>query len=141
MSKQVLTIYRNEWYSSNGNNVITKVELDTKTSNNSGNLSLSNNCIKIGAGISKVKVSGRLSYDTHSYTGEVDMAILKNNNAAIYIYGGEDKSNAYTAFTLMPQILDVQENDEIGLAYNKLDNKSLHINGNISNNLTVEVIA
>lgn len=140
MSKQIMTIYRSAWYSTNVANAVTKVELNTASSTHTGNLSYSNNAIKIGAGISKIKVSARLSFDMHDWVGEVDIIIMKNNTTPIYLFGGEEKAKADTASVIMPLILDVQENDEIALAYCKSDSKLLHILAGLGSNLTVEVI-
>lgn len=104
-------------------------------------LSMSNNGVKIGAGISKVKVSGVISFVWDSpETLDVNIKILKNDTPILRINGNKVK-NGGDSVSCPPVLIDVQEGDVIYM------NVVSNISGNIlymymnSTFLTVEAVA
>lgn len=108
-------------------------------------LTASGNGIKIGKGVSKVLVSGAISYDTGSTTGIRYARIVKNSfsDANSLSIGWETfEANSRGRIVLQPILADVQENDIIYLYYYTTDTND-DIGGNNFGNrtaLTVEVI-
>lgn len=104
---------------------------------NSDKLTLSNNGIKIGAGISKILVSGNVFLQSSSNTSYLWTSIRKNT-AEISI--AIDNYNTYFASTShSPKLVDVQKGDIIYLW--KIDDAGGTLRGaNKNTYLTVEVI-
>lgn len=104
---------------------------------NSDKLTLSNNGIKIGAGISKILVSGNVFLQSSSNTSYLRTSIRKNTTE---ISIAIDNYNTYFASTShSPKLVDVQEGDIIYLW--KIDDAGGTLRGaNKNTYLTVEVI-
>lgn len=104
---------------------------------NSDKLTLSNNGIKIGAGISKILVSGNVFLQSSSNTSYLWTSIRKNTTE---ISIAIDNYNTYFASTShSPKLVDVKEGDIIYLW--KIDDASGTLRGaNKNTYLTVEVI-
>lgn len=104
---------------------------------NSDKLTLSNNGIKIGAGISKILVSGNVFLQSSSNTSYLWTSIRKNTTE---ISIAIDNYNTYFASTShSPKLVDVKEGDIIYLW--KIDDTGGTLRGaNKNTYLTVEVI-
>ncbi len=104
---------------------------------NSDKLTLSNNGLKIGAGISKILVSGNVFLQSSSNTSYLWTSIRKNTTE---ISIAIDNYNTYFASTShSPKLVDVQEGDIIYLW--KIDDSGGTLRGaNKNTYLTVEVI-
>lgn len=104
---------------------------------NSDKLTLSNNGIKIGVGISKILVSGNVFLQSSSNTSYLWTSIRKNTTE---ISIAIDNYNTYFASTShSPKLVDVQEGDIIYLW--KIDDAGGTLRGaNKNTYLTVEVI-
>ena len=104
---------------------------------NSDKLTLSNNGIKIGAGISKILVSGNVFLQSSSNTSYLWTSIRKNTTE---ISIAIDNYNTYFASTShSPKLVDVKEGDIIYLW--KIDDAGGTLRGaNKNTYLTVEVI-
>lgn len=104
---------------------------------NSDKLTLSNNGIKIGAGISKILVSGNVFLQSSSTTSYLWTSIRKNTTE---ISLAIDNYNTYFASTShSPKLVDVQEGDIIYLW--KIDDSGGTLRGaNKNTYLTVEVV-
>lgn len=105
-------------------------------------LSLSDNGIKIGAGVSKIKVSANLTPLVGGKNGYTWLNILKNNIAVFDVFGtGREYVSTVSVSDL---ILNVKENDliEIQMAYETYHNENrIDVTKyNNTNFLTVEVL-
>ena len=107
---------------------------------NTDKLSLSNNGIKIGKGISNVLVSGNVflaANSNNSYLWTATKKIASNGNYDIGI--AIDNYNTYFASTShSPHIIDVKEGDIIKIL--KIDDNDGTIRANANTYLTVEVM-
>lgn len=73
-----------------------------------------NNVVKIGAGITKVMVSANVLFSTGG-TSSTRRGISIYKNSSQIIYNSTKGDTTYTGCSIAPYILDVQENDTIGL--------------------------
>lgn len=109
-------------------------------------LTASGNGIKIGKGVSKVLISGAISYDAGNTAGIRYARIVKNSytDSNTLAMGWETlQSSERGRIVLQPVLVDVSENDIIYLYYYTTDSSD-DIGGNNFGNrtaLTVEVIA
>ena len=101
--------------------------------------------IKIGAGVSKILVSGQMSIEGVTTGGNRHLRIVKNsysaNNTLGWVWDTLEVSDAET-LTIIPQVASVSENDVIYLYY-YVPNSADKIGGNAQGgrtSLTVEVI-
>ncbi len=141
MLKDKCTIYNSTKYSFTATEFVqTKLTLDTKTIQDTGELTLYNNGIKIGKGITKIKLSARIGVDGYREVGEIDMGIFKNNSGLIGVYGTNLKAEYKQELVLMPILLTCEEGDVFYLYFSKNSNKSLNILEGISTNLTIEAV-
>lgn len=141
MLKDKCTIYNSTKYSFTATEFVpTKLTLDTKTIQDTGELTLYNNGIKIGKDISKVKLSARIGLDGYREVGEVDMIIYKNNSGVVAVYGTNLKAEYKQELVLMPILLTCKEGDVFYLYFSKNSNKSLNILEGISTNLSIEAV-
>lgn len=141
-SEEVLTISINTRPTIT-NNAWTAVKIGLNSilsQTNSNALSLYNNGIKIGTGISRIKVSGRLGYWNYNATGEVDLCIYKNSTDTIHIYDSCKVASQIEGIDLNPVVIDVAENDVIYLYVVKGNNTGLTILDGYATNITVEVV-
>lgn len=107
MLKDKCTIYNSTKYSFTASAFTpTKITLNTKTTPRTGKLTMSNNGIKIGSGVNKIKISGRIGIDGFRFIGEVDMFIYKNSSPILSIYSSNLKSEAKHEIVLMPIIAE-----------------------------------
>ena len=105
--------------------------------------------IKIGAGVKKVAVSGKMQITTGSETGRRYMRIEKNYHSAENTFGMVVKTmsgSTADTFAIAPTVCEVSENDVIYIMYYVPDSTDI-IWGNLSGNttgaitnLTIEVI-
>lgn len=113
----------------------------TKSNTSSGYLTASNGGIRIGKGISTVKISASLAYHQYATTGEVDLQILKNSTVVAGINGSCTVANYICSLTTNPIAINVVEGDIIYLAVCKGSANSMTIlNDHAGTSLTVEVI-
>lgn len=113
----------------------------TKSNTSSGYLTASNGGIRIGKGISTVKISASLAYYQYATTGEVDLQILKNSTVVAGINGSCTVANYICSLTTNPIAINVVEGDIIYLAVCKGSANSMTIlNDHAGTSLTVEVI-
>lgn len=117
-------------------------------SNSVGNLLTATNDggIKIGAGVSKIMVSGRVAFQAGNTTAARHARICKNtsstNDTLAWAYIGIE-ATYYDSITLTPTLVNVQEGDVIYLYY-YTQNSGDTIGGNTygaRTSLTVEVVA
>lgn len=105
---------------------------------NSNNLTLSNNGIRIGAGISKILVSGNVFYLSNTNNSYLWTSI-RNQTANKELSIAIDNYNTYFASTShSPKLVEVSEGDIIKLF--KIDNSTGTIRAGANTYLTVEVI-
>lgn len=100
-------------------------------------LTLSNNGIRIGAGISKVKISGNVFIYTSATSVGYNWAYIKKNttNVASSITSG---SGRYGSVVFAPQVINVAEGDIITIMKTTTTNDT--VRGNENTWLTVEVV-
>lgn len=117
----------------------TKLPLSARA-NVGDKLTISNGGIKIGAGVTYVKVSGQVYVDTSGGAGIKKGIIYKNNNQ-VATDGLNGSANAYTTIAIPTFLLQVAENDIIYLYGAGYVNDNFAGNdSNMYNRLTVEVI-
>ena len=109
-------------------------------------LTASGNGIKIGNGVSKVLISGAISYDAGATAGIRYARIVKNSDgdSNTLSMGWETLQPSETKrIVLQPVLVDVSENDIIYLYYYTTDSSDVIGGNNFGNrtSLTVEVIA
>lgn len=106
-------------------------------------LTLENNCIKIGAGVSYIKVSANIwinSNDTNG--GRLWCNINKNNTTIVSYIDYVSTSSPYLSGCIAPILIPVNEGDLISIGYTVTGSVNLNSGSNNTNvtNLTVEVI-
>lgn len=94
-----------------------KIELNTIEATNGTKLTLSENGIKIGAGINNIRLSG-LFGSWSCTSGSFEIHIRKNNNLMKAIYYSKITQNGAESIALPALIIPVQENDIIKLGIN-----------------------
>ena len=93
-----------------------KIGLGSVVSSNGNKLTLSNDSVVIGAGISKIRVSGQLAL--WNANGTFGVAIVKNDdlvNGNLILSWGEAIANKDTCILTTTAYADVQEGDVISL--------------------------
>lgn len=111
---------------------------DTITRTNS-KLSLSSGGIKIGAGISKVLVSGNVFFQFNGANQTyIYMAIRKNSSNVSIAIVAEPFNNSFASIPFTPKLVNVQENDVFFIV--SLDSKSGTYRGGENSWLTIEVV-
>ena len=98
--------------SSQGNLGVGLILLDN-IQTNTDKLTLSNNAILIGDGISKIKVSANVFGEIMSTTDYLWCEIRKNGTA--FIRGIDNSNTTYAGVSFAPILIDVQEGDYIQL--------------------------
>lgn len=112
------------------------VAMDDVVSSNGTKLTLSNNGVKIGNGVSKVLISGNVFFDSGSKSyGWV--GLRKNNVDTGFQAIASIANSSYGSAALTPTILEVTENDILTL-YNRESNSN--IRGGYATYMTVQVI-
>lgn len=101
-------------------------------------LTINNGGIKIGSGVSKVKVNSNLKIVCRT-TGNKHMRILKNGSTVAWVNSRALSTDDEFTISISPVIIDVQENDVIYLAYYAGIGDGISSNYN-STYLTVEVV-
>lgn len=143
-NKNIITAYVNANYDITGAEFTPKkINLSKKTSSvTQDKLSLYNGGIKIGADVSKIKLSARIGYYKYFEIGEVDLVIYKNSSEIIRTYDTCFKASTghYEAIMLNTCVVNVSQNDVIYLYISRNSNKQSTILGGVSTNLTVETI-
>lgn len=120
-----------------------KINLDSKVSVGD-KLTLNNNGIKIGAGVTKVKVSAGVSVTWNSpVSNDFNLYITKNgatdSNIVIKINGAKPSANYGGSVMLSEQLIEVKENDVLYLCLYGTIN-SLIYGFSRSTYMTVEVV-
>lgn len=106
-----------------------------------GLLGMSNNGIKIGAGIKRIKVSASIAYYNYPNTGETDLKILKNSIVIGGINGVNPIANQISSIVSNSFIIDVTAGDLIQLCIVKNGEENMDILAdNGATSLTVEAI-
>lgn len=101
--------------SSTGNK---KITLATNDFQNGSNLSISSGGIKIGAGITKVKVSGTVYFSAGTNAGDsLRCVIYKNDTIVAENYGRAGTTGTYETRSIIPTPITVAQNDIIYLYY------------------------
>lgn len=116
-----------------------KVLLNSKVDGYGDNLTLSNNAIKIGKGISKIRISGNIFVNNPSQVGYVWGQIRKNNSLVLGSITSYANQGSYLSTPIPASIVDVSENDEIFLIADSICNGTLRT-GKANTWLLVEVI-
>lgn len=125
-------------------NSYTKIAFSGTNSFGSKLTAMSDGGIKIGSGVSKILVSGRMLMST-STVGESYVRICKNstdNTVGWVTDSNKSTSAAFSSLTVTPLLLDVQENDVIYMYY-YVPSSSITIYGGAWGNqtsLTVETV-
>lgn len=104
-------------------------------------LTLSNGKIKIGAGVSKVKVSFTVFYNNIGDTAYAWAQLTKNNTNVVGVITASPK--AFMTGTCSERIISVNENDLLSIKYNNPDYSTgnLQVRGGGDNTyITVEVV-
>ena len=116
---------------------------DTAANDSSyGLLTTSGGGIKIGKGISRVKVSGSISFYNYAGTGEITLSIYKNTSFVMKTIGQVTVSNQIFTLTTNSIQISVTEGDVIYLKiYKSTANDMTIINDYQATSLTVEVTA
>ena len=106
-------------------------------------LSFANGKVIIGAGVSKVKISGNMRVSSSGSSLGVNLNIFKNND----IYAASNRTgvgaDGYDGIAVSPKLIEVLEGDTIDMRYWKSSStQSMTILGNTygSTYLTVEVV-
>lgn len=104
-------------------------------------LSLSNNKIIIGSGVSKVKISGNMRMSTTS-TSALGVNLNIFRNGIEYVASNRTSLSGYDGISTATRLVEVQEGDEITLNYWKSNSTTAMIimSGYGSTYLTVEVV-
>lgn len=116
-----------------------KILLNSKADGYGAKLTLENNSVKIGSGISKIKVSASVFVNGPNQTGYVWGKILKNEetiSSSIIPYANQ---GSFLSTPIPASIVDVSENDEISLIADSTCNGTLRT-GKANTWLLVEVI-
>lgn len=116
-----------------------KILLNSKADGYGAKLTLENNSVKIGSGISKIKVSASVFVNGPNQTGYVWGKILKNEetiSSSIIPYANQ---GGFLSTPIPASIVDVSENDEISLIADSTCNGTLRT-GKANTWLLVEVI-
>ena len=93
-----------------------KIVLESIVSSNGNKLTLLNNNVVVGAGVSKIRVSGQLAL--WNANGTIGAAIVKNDdlvNGVLILSWGEAKTNKDACVLITITFADVQEGDKISL--------------------------
>lgn len=120
----------------------TKIPLTTSVkslTNSKLSLDTTNGGVKIGAGVTQVSISGKITYFNYATTGEVDLSIYKNNTEVFHAYDSCKSSSQITSINLNPVICDCAENDIFYLYITKNASNDMTILEGLSTNMTVEV--
>ena len=120
-----------------------KINLDSKVSVGD-KLTLNDNGIKIGAGVTKVKVSAGISVTWNSpVSNDFNLYITKNgatdSNIVIKINGAKPSTSYGGSVILSEQLIEVQENDVLYLCLYGTVNSLIYA-FNSSTYMTVEVV-
>lgn len=127
-------------------NTYTIIPLNLSNSTGSKLTTTNNGGIKIGSGVSKVLVSGKMAVEGVATAGNRHLRIVKNSYSAANTLGWAWDSLAVSDsedIIIPPQLVDVTENDVIYLYY-YTSNSADKIGGNAyggRTSLTVEVVA
>lgn len=73
--------------------------------------------IKIGAGVSKIQITGQTRFNNAWNTGLVGSAIYKNGSAVSVTTGYKYNTTTALGIVNAPRIIEVEENDVIDLRY------------------------
>lgn len=107
-------------------------------------LSSTTNKITIGAGVSKVKISGNMRISTSGSSSiGVNLNIFKNDSVYVSSNRTSLAGNSFDGLSTAPKVIDVQEGDTIHMAYWKGNStQAVSILGNTygATFLTVEVV-
>lgn len=96
-----------------------KLTLATNNYQDGSALSISNGGIKIGAGITKVKVSGSVYFSASTNAGDSLRAVIKQNSDTVGIsFARAGTNGTYETRSIVPVPITVQENDIIYLYCN-----------------------
>lgn len=101
-------------------------------------LSVSNDSIVIGKGVSKIDVSCNINIGNLQDGDRIMVAIYKNN--AVYTRIDKNVSGSYEGVNIGGQIIDVQENDTISLYVRNLNSRGTVYSNDYSTNLTVKTL-
>lgn len=97
----------------------TKITLATNNFQNGSNLSIASGGIKIGAGITKVMVSGTIYFSAGTNAGDSLRALIYKNSSSVAInYARAGTSGTYEVRNIIPTPITVTEGDIIYLYYN-----------------------
>ena len=127
-------------------NTYTLIPLDLSNSTGQRLTTSSNGGIKVGAGVSKVLVSGKMAVEGVTTAGSRHLRIIKNSYSANNTLGWAWDTLAISDsedIIIPPQLVDVTENDVINLYY-YTSSSADKIGGNAyggRTSLTVEVVA
>lgn len=116
---------------------IEKIELTT-TTKVGDKLSISNGGVLIGSGVSYVKISGTIMFQTISGSGQRHNLYIRNNNTNI-LSAISRLSGTWEVISTMEIVIPVQKNNIIYLYVRSQDGTGATINGG-SSRLTVEVV-
>ena len=110
-------------------------------------LSFADNGIKIGKGVSKIKIDGILNIAETKANSNKGFCIYKNNSLVVQSTLGDVGTRSYSQNVMMGQILDVAENDIIQIYVRAIaisSDTNITINGNsggAATYMTAEVLA
>lgn len=127
-------------------NTYTKVPLNTSNSTGEALTTTSSGGIKIGAGVSKILVSGQIAFDGITTAANRHLRIVKNSYTDANTLGWSWETmpvSGSSALTIIPQLANVTEGDEIYLYY-YTGYSTDKIGGNAQGgrtSLTVQVVA
>ncbi len=136
---ETITILKNEIQDTNAGDLI--VFQNSNSSNNYKKLKFHNNGVKIGSGVSKIKVSANLVYSSSSTTRQW-FRLLKNGELIndFIFYGTKN----YVTANFTSKIINVQENDLITTQlYNIEGTGHISVSAGLSRDstyMTVEVV-
>lgn len=116
-----------------------KVLLNSKVDGYGDNLTLSNNAIKIGEGISKIRISGNIFVNGPSQVGYVWGQIRKNNTLVLGSITPYANQGDFLSSTISPSVINVEQDDEITLIADSTCKGTLRT-GSSNTWLMVEVI-
>ena len=109
--------------------------------------SFGDNGIKIGKGVSKIKIDGILNIAETKANSNKGFCIYKNNSLVVQSTLGDVGTRSYSQNVMMGQILDVAENDIIQIYVRAIaisSDTNITINGNsggAATYMTAEVLA
>lgn len=137
--RNILTAIMTNDYTINTANTLLELPIDKLASKVGTKLSLSNNGIKIGAGINHIKVSGQVYWGTvNGKSGSINL--LKNNVSTRFVDNNMTYNRNNIHQNIFSGVVAVVENDVIKLGVN-LDTAGISIrNANTGTFLTVEVV-